>query len=132
MQLLAIGHVARQAGVPTSTIRYYERIGLLPPCQRHNGRRRYDASIFQQLSIIRLAQQAGFSIAEIQTLLHDFPADAPPVQRWRALSRQKMVQIDQQMEQLQATKALLARTLDCRCASLDDCAAGDVQTSCEG
>ena len=55
----------------TSTLRYYESIGLLPAPQRVSGRRRYDAGVLQRLEIIRTAQQAGFTLAELRVLFDD-------------------------------------------------------------
>ena len=102
MQTWQIGDIARQTGVPASTIRYYEEIELLPPAQRVNGRRRYDETILQKLNIIRLAQQAGFTIAEIQALLHNFPADAPPSARWQGMAEQKLTELDERIQTIQA------------------------------
>ncbi len=124
MPQFAIGEIARQASVPTSTIRYYERIGLLPPSARVNGKRRYDTTILQKLGVIKLAQRAGLTIAEIQTLVHEFPAETPPSQRWQAIAGDKMAEMDKLLEEIQARKTLLTCTLQCQCPTLDDCAAG--------
>jgi MerR family redox-sensitive transcriptional activator SoxR len=124
MQTRQIGDIVRKTGVPASTIRYYEEIELLPPAARVNGRRRYDDTIFQKLNIIRLAQQAGFTIAEIQALLHNFPADAPPSARWQVMAEQKLTELDERMQTIQAMKRILEQTLDCECATLEDCGAG--------
>ena len=130
METFGIGVIARRAGVAASTIRYYERIGLLPPSVRQSGKRRYNAAILQELALIRMAQQAGFSIAEIQALLHDFPAHTPPAQRWQALSRSKLQDIERQIERAQSIKALLQNTLLCQCAELTDCASGIQGIAC--
>lgn len=122
MQLLGIGEIARRAGVATSTIRYYERIGLLPPSNRVNTKRRYDTAILQKLSVIRMAQHAGLTIAEIQTLLHDFPVDSPPSERWQALAVTKIVELDDLIKQIQAMKSLLEQTLQCHCSTIEECA----------
>ncbi|MEP7294406.1 MAG: MerR family transcriptional regulator, partial [Chloroflexota bacterium] len=71
MAQLTISEVARQAGVRTSTLRYYESIGLLPEPARISGRRHYDADVLQRLEIIRTAQQAGFTLAELRVLFDD-------------------------------------------------------------
>lgn len=63
-----IGEIARRAGLRTSAVRYYERIGLLRPAPRAGGQRRYDPSALHRLSAIRLAQRAGFSLEEIKRL----------------------------------------------------------------
>jgi MerR family redox-sensitive transcriptional activator SoxR len=122
MHGLSIGDVARQAGLATSAIRYYEKIGLLPPTPRANGRRRYDAAVLPKLNVIRLAQQMGCSIAEIRTLLHGFPDRTPPAVRWQSLAGKKLAELDAVIEQAQAMKALLSSTLDCCCSVLDECA----------
>jgi len=124
MTPFAIGEIARRANVPTSTIRYYERIGLLPPSARVNGKRRYDTTILQKLGVIKLAQRAGLTIAEIQILVHGFPAETPPSQRWSAFAGEKIAELDRLLEEIQARKALLARTQECQCPSLEDCGAG--------
>lgn len=122
MQMFGIGELAHKAGMATSTIRYYERIGLLPPSKRVNTKRRYDSTILQKLSVIRMAQHAGFTIAEIQTLLHDFPVDTPPSERWQGLASKKIVELNELISRVQAMKSLLEQTLQCHCSTLDDCA----------
>jgi MerR family transcriptional regulator, redox-sensitive transcriptional activator SoxR len=101
MKIWSIGEVVARSGVPASTIRYYEQIELLPPAQRVNGRRCYDAAILSKLNIIRLAQQAGFTIAEIQTLVHEFPANTPPSARWEAMAQQKLEELEQRRQTIQ-------------------------------
>ncbi len=121
MQLVSIGVIAKQAGVAASAIRYYEQIGLLPPPKRVSGKRQYDISILKKLAVIRLAQQAGFTIAEIQTLLHGFPVNTLPSKRWQTLAGAKIAELEEMITQLQAMKALVEKTLECQCATLDDC-----------
>lgn len=66
MDQLTIGETARRAGVRPSALRYYESVGLLDAPRRISGRRRYDSQVLNRLSVIRLAQDAGFTIAEIR------------------------------------------------------------------
>ena len=66
MEEMAIGEVARRAGVRASALRYYESIGILPAPRRVNGRRRYDGEVLELLTVVRVAQQAGFTAAEIR------------------------------------------------------------------
>ena len=124
MKMWSIGDVSKQADVPASTIRYYEEIKLLPAAARINGRRRYDKTILDKLKTIRLAQKIGFSIAEIQTLLHEFPADEPPSARWQVMAQQKLGELDEQLQTIHEMKTILEQTLDCQCRSMEDCAAG--------
>jgi MerR family transcriptional regulator, redox-sensitive transcriptional activator SoxR len=119
--MFGIGEIARRAGVAPSTIRFYERIGLLPPSKRVSGKRRYDDAVLQKLALIRLAQQAGFTIAEIQRLLHQFPAETPPPERWQTLAGGKIAELDELIGRLQAMRALLERTQQCCCSTLEEC-----------
>lgn len=126
MDLQSIGEIARRSGVPASTIRYYEEIELLPAPRRVSGQRRYDDTVLQQLNLIRLAQQAGFTLAEIEVLLHDFPPGTPPSSRWQVMARQKLSELEQRLQTIHAMKALLEQTLDCQCATLEACGAGAI------
>src|SRR5215213_7911900 len=122
MQDLVIGEVARRAGIRPSALRYYESIGLLPAPKRVNGRRRYDESTVQMLKVIQLAQRAGFTVAEIQTLLHGFAPDTPPAARWQPLAQQKIAELDALIERAQQMKHILQTGLNCGCLRLEDCA----------
>lgn len=122
MKSFGIGEVARNVNLQPSAIRYYESVGLLPAPRRENGRRRYDATIFQQLSIIRIAQEAGFTISEIHTLLMAFPENTPPSTRWEALATKKLTEVNALIRKANAMKELLEQMLRCDCATLDICA----------
>jgi DNA-binding transcriptional MerR regulator len=65
MRILDIGEVVEQSGVPPSTLRYYEEIGLIRSFRRHGLRRQFDADVLLKLSLIELGKTAGFSLAEI-------------------------------------------------------------------
>jgi len=122
MDEFAIGEVARRAGIRTSALRYYERIGLLPAPRRVSGRRRYDERTVQMLKVIQLAQGAGFTVAEIQTLLHGFAPDTPPAARWQPLARKKLEELDALIARAQQMKQVLATGLNCGCLRLEECA----------
>jgi DNA-binding transcriptional MerR regulator len=65
---MTIGQIARRAGISQSTIRYYERLGLLPAPIRSSGQRRYDDTVLQRLAVIRFAKYVGFSLTEVTQL----------------------------------------------------------------
>ena len=68
--MVLIGEVAAAAAVPTQTIRFYERRGLLPePRRGSNGYREYDASILSRLAFIRSGQAAGLTLVEVASIL---------------------------------------------------------------
>lgn len=67
---ISIGALSGFTGVNIETIRYYEKIGLLPPPRRSEGRHRlYDRDLTQRLQFVRRSRELGFSIAEIKALL---------------------------------------------------------------
>jgi DNA-binding transcriptional MerR regulator len=73
---LTIGEVAKQAGVNTSAIRYYERVGVLPKPERLQRQRRYTADTVRLLQVIELGKSAGFTLEQITELLRsDRPRD---------------------------------------------------------
>jgi MerR family redox-sensitive transcriptional activator SoxR len=121
MEELPIGEIARQAGIRPSALRYYESIGLMPAPKRVNGRRRYDQGTVQMLRVVQLAQHAGFTVAEIQTLLHGFAPDTPPAARWQPLARQKLRELDTVIAHAQHMKRVLETGLNCGCLRLEDC-----------
>ena len=68
---LLIGRLAKLSGVRPDTIRFYERIGLLPKPQRlASGYRIYDDAALKQVRFIRKAQSLGFSLDEIQRIMN--------------------------------------------------------------
>lgn len=67
---MQIGELAKSAGVPIDTVRYYERHGILPaPRRRPSGYRSYDADDVARLRFIRRAKALGFTLEEIHDLL---------------------------------------------------------------
>ena len=105
-----------------SAIRYYEEAGLLEEPERVSGKRRYDEEVLRRLALIVGAKRAGFTLGEIHTLLHGFPAGTGAARRWQALASEKLVEVDEAVAQLQKTRELLEEALRCECASLDECA----------
>ena len=119
--LLTIGEVARRAGVRASAIRYYEEAGLLEEPERVGSKRRYDEEVLRRLALIGGAKRAGFTLGEIRTLLHGFPAGTGAAQRWQALASEKLVEVDEAIAQLRIARDLLQEALRCECGSLDEC-----------
>jgi MerR family redox-sensitive transcriptional activator SoxR len=117
----SIGEVAERSGLRPSAIRYYERIGLLPKPERTNGWRRYDATVLERLAAIDLAQRAGFSLAEIRTLMTGFSEETPPSERWRRLATKKLPEVEAQIRRAEGMKQLLELGLECDCLRLEDC-----------
>jgi MerR family redox-sensitive transcriptional activator SoxR len=116
--MMSIGEVARRAGVRTSTLRYYERLGLLEAPGRENGRRRYGEKVLERLALLRFAQESGFTLREMKTLLI---SDKPYSKRLREAAQAKLGEIDVLIERAQAMKQLLRTALRCNCVDAGEC-----------
>jgi DNA-binding transcriptional MerR regulator len=118
---LTIGGVARRSGVTATTLRYYERIGLVTPPGRVGGQRRYDDAVLARLEIIGLCKSAGFALDEILLLFAD---DLPGRPASRALAQAKLAEIDAQLESLSRARAVIEWGMRCTCPSIDACSCG--------
>jgi DNA-binding transcriptional MerR regulator len=107
---LPIGELARRAGTAPSALRYYERIGLLPPAERAGGKRHYPPSSAERLALVRLYQDAGFTLKEIHQLL---AAGSRRRQGWTALAERKIAELDERIAEAQRAKKLLKHALGC-------------------
>src|SRR5215203_4291170 len=119
---LTIGEVARRAGVATSSIRYYESIGLLPEPERLHGRRRYRTDVLGKLAFIGVAQSAGFKLDEIRELSHGIDAGDGMAGQMRALSTRKLDEVEALLERTQAMKGWLEVAKVCGCETPAECA----------
>jgi MerR family transcriptional regulator, redox-sensitive transcriptional activator SoxR len=119
---LTIGEVARRAGVATSSIRYYERIGLLPEPDRLGGQRRYDTDVLGKLGFIGVAQSAGFKLREIKELIKGVDEVDGLGGQMRTLSGQKLAEVDALLERTKAMKGWLEVAQVCGCATPQECA----------
>ena len=119
---LTIGDVAKRAGVATSRIRYYERIGLLPQPDRVSGQRRYNLDVLGKLGFIGVAQGAGFKLREIKELIEGVDGQAGMAEPMRSLSSRKLEEVDELLERTRAMKGWLEVAQECGCASPAECA----------
>jgi DNA-binding transcriptional MerR regulator len=115
---LSIGDVAAASGLRPSALRYYEEAGLISPAGRRGGRRIYRPDVLSRLALVALAQEVGFTVREIATLLGGHVNDK---ERWREMAERKLGEIDLQMERLQAMKRLLRAAAACECSGVDAC-----------
>ena len=110
-QLRRIGELARDAGVPTSTIRFYERRGLLPADTRSPSRYRlYGQAALERLRFIRLAQSTGFTLDDIAALL-DSREELSRAEVQEMLST-RLKEVQRRLLELGELKNVLQRSLD--------------------
>jgi len=118
---MTIGEIAARAGVNTSHIRYYERVGVLPAADRVSGRRRYDEDVLHRLAIIDVAQRAGFTLEEIRDLTGPQNTGARAGERIRALAGRKLPDVEALIVRATAVKDWLEVATTCDCETVDVC-----------
>ena len=125
---MRIGELAAAGDVPTRTVRFYERCGLLPEARRTpNGYRVYDDASVGRLRFIRTAQAAGLTLSEIRTIVEIRDGGTAPCAHVEAVLNVKLADIERRRQELAVLEADLTRLLD-RSRTLDpaDCTSGDV------
>jgi len=126
--MMLIGELADAVGVPTRTVRFYERRGLLPKPQRAaNGYRVYDDATLARLRFIRSTQAAGLTLAEIRSIIEIRDGGAAPCAHVDALLDIKLTEVRRRQQQLAVLEDDLQQLVE-RSRQLDpaDCTAGDV------
>lgn len=118
---MKIGELARRAGLNSSAIRYYERLGILPAPYRTGGQRRYPDDALDRVLLIRFASDMGFTLGEIKLFLNGLRDNTPVGPRWRRLAHRKIQEVEENIRRSRRLKSLLEHLLDCRCASLQVC-----------
>lgn len=107
---MTIGELATGAGVPTPTVRYYERRGLIRPTTRSPaGYRVYDAAAAERLRFIRHAQSLGFSLDDIGELLGLCVTDPASCTRVASRAREKLAETRHRIAELEKLERLLAK-----------------------
>lgn len=104
------GELAKACGVGTQTLRYYERRGLLrDPRPQRVGYRSYTAQDARRVRLIKQAQGVGFTLGEIERVLAAHPDERIACNQLRELAQSKIADLEQQVQQLEAYKAELAK-----------------------
>jgi DNA-binding transcriptional MerR regulator len=118
MRDLDIGEVAQRAGVPASTLRYYEEKGLIASTGRRGLRRLFDAGVVERLALIALGRAAGFSLDEIARV---FASDGKP-RIDRQMLAAKADELDKKIRELTAMREGLRHAVACKAPSHMECA----------
>jgi len=118
---MPIGTVAVRYGVPASTLRYWEQIGLLPAPERVAGQRRYDLDAVRRIKFIRMASRAGLSLEDIRALLAGHVDHGPTFTDWAAAARDQLAAIDRRIADLAHLRATIEECLACGCQNARSC-----------
>ena len=112
-----IAEVARQSGIPASTLRFYEEKGLIASTGRRGLRRTFNPNILERLALIALGQSAGFTLQEISLM---FTADGNP-QIDRTMLAAKADQIERTIRQLRTMRNGLRHAAACPATNHLEC-----------
>ncbi|HEV2163286.1 MAG TPA: helix-turn-helix domain-containing protein [Stellaceae bacterium] len=117
---ITIGELSRRTGCNIETVRYYERIGLMPSAPRTAGRYRlYGDAEVRRLAFVRRARELGFTLTDVRTLLTLAPGQSDgPCAQARALATAHLADVRSKIADLRA----MERVLD---DAVDQCAAGN-------
>jgi DNA-binding transcriptional MerR regulator len=102
---LSIGQLAERTGVPVSTLRYYDELGIVRPITREAGRRRYDDSAVGRVGVILVLRDAGFTLAEIAELGNGA--------QWQDLATRKLEELAARAARLQEARTALEHAVAC-------------------
>ena len=119
---LTVGEMARRAGVPVSTLHFYEKKGLITSRRTAGNQRRYPRGLLRLVAIIRVAQRAGIPLAEIKDTLSFLPDDrAPTAREWRELSARWKERLEDRIRSLTQLRDDMQGCIGCGCLSLKVC-----------
>lgn len=121
--MLTIGKLAKEVGVPISTVRYYEARGLLQPDQRtRSSYRLFGAKALQRLCFIRAAQEAGFTLEDISHLLGLRQGEADPCGEVQGIIEARVAVLDSELTRLRRVRKVLRESLEwCRKPRAEGC-----------
>jgi len=108
-QLLTIGELARRTGVATSALRYWEELGVMPAPARVSGERRYPPSAVEDVGIILLLRDVGFSLRELKALV----ASRLAGDSWWQLAQRKLAELEAHIAKAQAARDAIEHALHC-------------------
>lgn len=115
--MLDISEVARLSGLPASTLRYYEELGLVRSVGRKGLKRLFNPNILERLALISLGRAAGFTLDEIHRMIGT--GDQPEIDR--NLLRSKAAQLDESIRQLTRMRDGLQHAAVCSAPSHMEC-----------
>lgn len=122
-QILAIGELGRLTATKVETIRYYERIGLLPPPARTTGNyRAYGPQHLNRLSFIRRSRDLGFSLDQVRALLDLSDHRDRSCEAADAIAKAHLAEVDRKIADLRALRRELGNMVDqCRSGTVAEC-----------
>ena len=118
-----ISQLAKAAEIPTTTVRYYERIGLVEPEDRSHGNYRlYGDESLRKVKFIKAAQSIGFTLDDVKALLATPDSTADSCREVQSLIEERLAEVDQRLKDLRHVQRVLKSSLEkCKETERVDC-----------
>ena len=117
IKMIDISEVAKQSGLPASTLRYYEERGLIQSIGRYGLKRTFDSAVIERLALIALGRAAGFSLDEIKSMF----TKNSGIEIDRDQLRAKAEELNRMIKNLKMIRDGLIHTADCPAPSHLEC-----------
>lgn len=104
---MLIGELSEQLNLSRDTIHFYEKLDLIRPLTRNNGYKDYSKQDLQQLQLIQVAKNLGFTLAEIKQILDLVNVNEIPAEQFHMILKDKLSVIGEKILQLQNIQNLL-------------------------
>ncbi len=119
---LSVGEMAARAGVPVSTIHYYEAEGLIESWRTPANHRRYDRRELRRVAIARVALTVGVSLREVREVLDRVPrGKAVGKEDWAEAAAPWAEMLDERIALMQRLRDQMGFCIGCGCLSLESC-----------
>jgi MerR family mercuric resistance operon transcriptional regulator len=123
LQLITIGEMSRRTGVNIETVRYYERVGVMPkPRRTEGGHRAYDGDQLKRLHFVRRSRELGFSLDEVRAMLRLVDDGALTCGEIHAITVDHLADTKRKITDLRRLeKALGSMAAECSRGDIPDC-----------
>ncbi|WP_341213934.1 redox-sensitive transcriptional activator SoxR [uncultured Limimaricola sp.] len=119
---LSVGQMAARAGVPVSTLHFYEAEGLIRSWRTPANHRRYDRRELRRVAIIKVAQSVGVPLSQIRDVLDGLPRDrAVSARDWAAAAEPWREMLSERIELMTRLRDQMGYCIGCGCLSIDSC-----------
>ena len=121
-QWMTIGELAKRSGVTVAALRFYEEKDLIWSTRTEGNQRRYQRAMLRRISIVKVAQQVGMSLAEIKQAFAVLPRNKVASKAdWQIMSKQWQQNLEARIVQLLQLRNQLDWCIGCGCLSQEDC-----------
>lgn len=119
---LSVGEMAERAGVPVSTLHFYEAEGLIESWRTPANHRRYDRRELRRVAIVRVAQSVGVPLSEVKEVLDRVPrGKAVSKDAWAKAAVPWQEKLEERLALLQRLRDQMGYCIGCGCLSLESC-----------